>query len=134
MRDYAGAATYYQRAVDLLPPTKTLQSLAFFRFVNDQLSMSYGLVGDLARSRAVNEAAIAKDPDYPIYYYNLACADAEAGDAASAQKHLQQAFDRRTNTLRGERMPDPAQDDSLLKLKDNATFWAFVQSLPKNEP
>ena len=134
MRDYAAAATYYQRALGLLPPAKTPQSLAYSRFVNDQLAMSYGMVGDLARSRAVNEAAIAKDPDYPIYYYNLACADAEAGDPVAAKQHLQAAFARRANTLRGERMPDPTQDGSLQKLKDNPDFWAFVQSLSNHHP
>jgi tetratricopeptide (TPR) repeat protein len=85
----------------------------------------------LKKSRALNEAAILKDPDYPLYYYNLACADAESGDAPAAQKHLQQAFDRRANTLPGEHLPDPTTDDSILKLKSNPEFWAFAQSLPK---
>ena len=93
--------------------------------------MSYGMSGDLKRSREVNEAAILKDPTYPLYYYNLACADAEAGNATAARGHLHQASDRRANTLKGEPFPDPSTDDSILKLKDNKAFWAFVQSLPK---
>lgn len=132
MKDYASAGRYYQRALDLTPTPNQPQQLMMFRYLNDQTSMAYGISGDLKRSRAVNEAAIAKDPDYPLYYYNLACADAEAHDAASAQAHLQQAFDRRKNVLQGEHIPDPTQDDSILKLKRDKTFWAFVQGLPKD--
>lgn len=127
-KNYPAAAVYYQRALDLLSsapaPDKTLR-----RFLTDQLSMSYGISGDIKRSRAVNEAAIASDPDYPLYYYNLACADAEQGKADAARAHLQQAFDRKANTLPGEHLPDPATDDSILKLKKNKDFWAFVQTL-----
>ena len=85
--------------------------------------------GDLKGSRAVAEQAIAADPDYPLNYYNLACADAEAGNAAQARVHLEQAFARKANVLKGESMPDPATDDSISKLKGNAEFWAFVQGL-----
>ena len=132
--DPKSAAPYYQSALDNLTdkPIGSYSPLTLRRVLTDQLSMSYGMAGDLKRSRAVNEAAIAKDPDYPLYYYNLACADAESNDAASARKHLEQAFARRANTLPGEHMPDPATDDSILKLKHDAAFWSFVQALPKS--
>ncbi len=94
--------------------------------------MSLGMSGDLKDSRAVAEHAIAADPEYPLNYYNLACADAEQGNATDARVHLQQAFDHRANVLKGESMPDPTKDDSILKLKKDKTFWAFVLTLPKN--
>ena len=93
--------------------------------------MSLGMSGDIKDSRAVAGKAIATDPDYPLNYYNLACADAEQGDATAAKLHLQQAFDRQANVLKGESMPDPTKDDSILKLKKNEAFWAFVLTLPK---
>lgn len=127
------AIMYYRPTLDHLEDgsitavdTKTMR-----RVLTDQLVMAYGMSGDLKRSREAAQAAIARDPDYPMYYYNLACADAEEGNAAAARQHLQQAFDRRANTLKGEMMPDPTKDDSFLKLKSNKEFWAFVQSLPK---
>ena len=123
---YDSAAFYYQRALDTLPATAPLNAR---RVLVDQLSMSYGISGQLKQSRGVNEAAIKNDPDYPLYYYTLACADAEQGKAADATLHLQQAFDRKANTLPGEKMPDPTQDDSIQKLKKNKEFWAFVQTL-----
>jgi hypothetical protein len=42
----------------------------------------------LKQSRVVNEDAIERDPNYPIYYYDLACADAEEGNASAARIHL----------------------------------------------
>jgi len=127
---YAAAAPLFESALALAStvddPTK------WRRLATDQASMSYGMAGDIKMSRAINYAAIAKDPDYPLYYYNLACADAESGDAVEAKLHLQQAFDRRANTLKGEKLPDPTTDDSILKLKNNKTFWGFVQALPKS--
>ena len=134
IHDFKAAAVYYQRALDTLPKAEVTAPTASVlgRVTVTQLAMSYGMAGDLARSRAVNEAAIGRDPEFPMPYYNLACADAEAGDAAAAKVHLQQAFERRQHMLPGVAMPDPTQDDSILKLKSDPQFWAFVQSLPKS--
>jgi tetratricopeptide (TPR) repeat protein len=123
------AAPYYKASLDAMPSDTT--SITPRRVTTDQLVMSLGMSGDLKNSRAVAEKAIATDPDYPLNYYNLACADAEQGDATAAKLHLQQAFDRQANVLKGESMPDPTKDDSILKLKKNEAFWAFVLTLPK---
>jgi hypothetical protein len=124
------AAPYYKSSLDALPDDSRNTPLR--RIATDQLVMSLGMSGDLKNSRAVAEKAVIADPDYPLNYYNLACADAEEGKASDARIHLQQAFDRRANVLKGESMPDPSKDDSLLKLKKNKEFWAFVLALPKN--
>lgn len=124
---YAGAATAYEAALRMVDTSSHPRTLR--RVTTDQISLSLRLAGQLEQTRAVNEAAIAVDPSYPLYFYNLACADAAQGDAKAARIHLQQAFDRRSNTLPGEVLPDPATDPSILKLKPDASFWAFVQSL-----
>jgi hypothetical protein len=124
------AAPYYKSSLDAMPTDSRFITLR--RIATDQLVMSLGMSGDLRDSRAVAEKAIAADPDYPINYYNLACADAEEGNATDARTHLQQAFDRRANVLKGESMPDPAKDDSILKLKKDKAFWSFVLTLPRN--
>ena len=123
------AAPYYKASLDAMP--NDAKVLTPRRVVTDQLVMSLGMGGDTKGARAVAEKAILADPDYPLNYYNLACADAEEGNVAQAKTHLKQAFDRRANVIEGEPMPDPTQDDSILKLKSDPAFWAFVQSLPK---
>ncbi len=99
------------------------------RVATDQAGMAYGLAGNIPKARAIFEAAVAKDPQYPMYYYNLACADAEEKKLADARDHLQQAFARKANVIRGETMPDPTKDDSFLPYRDNKEFWTFVESL-----
>jgi hypothetical protein len=103
--------------------------LKFRRVVTDELSMSLGISGDVKGSREVNEAAIAKDPEYPLYYYNLSCADAEAGDPRAARTHLQLAFDRRVHKLKGETFSDPTEDDSLQKLRKDDAFWNLARQI-----
>ena len=127
VKDYRSAAVYYQRALDTAPTPEPRPN--YRRMITDQLSMSYGMSGDIRRSRAVNEAAIQRDPGYPLYYYNLACADAEENDTPAARAHLQQAFDRSANALPGEPLPDPATDNSFQKWKNDKKFWTFVQTL-----
>jgi tetratricopeptide (TPR) repeat protein len=124
------AAPYYKSSLDAIP--NNASSITARRVTTDQLVMSLGMSGDVKGSRAVAEKAIVADPDYPINYYNLACADAEQGNATDAKMHLKEAFDRRANVLKGESMPDPTKDDSILKLKKNEAFWAFVTTLPRN--
>ncbi len=124
------AAPYYKSALDALPNDPS--DLTPRRVATDQLVMSLGMSGNLKESRVVAEKAVALDPDYPINYYNLACIDAEQGNAADAQTHLKQAFDRRAHVIKGEAMPDPTKDDSILKLKRDQEFWAFVSTLPKD--
>jgi hypothetical protein len=122
-----GAAKAYASALKLVDssddPTK------WRRVTTDQLSMALGMSGDLKASRAVNQAAIEKDPTYPLYYYDLACADAESGDPGAARVHLQQAFDRRADFLTGESFPDPTADDSLKKLITDKNFWDLAKSI-----
>lgn len=121
------AAPYYKSSLDKVPAGKQFQTPR--RVATDQLIMSLGISGDLTNSRAVAQHAIEIDPDYPLNYYNLACADAELGKAADAKLHLQQAFDRKANTIPGEHLPDPTKDDSFFKLKKDKAFWTFLQTL-----
>ena len=124
---YSGAAAAYRAALAMV--NQSDDPLKFRRVVTDELSMSLGISGDLKGSREVNEVAIAKDPEYPLYYYNLSCADAEAGDPRAARTHLQLAFDRRAHILKGETFPDPTEDDSLQKLRKDDAFWSLAQQV-----
>jgi hypothetical protein len=127
-KDPAAAVPYYGTAVEKM--SKDADSTMRL-FAIDQLVISLGMTGDIKRSRKYAQMGVDSDPDYPLNYYNLACADAEEGKAKDARLHLQQAFDRRANIMKGESFPDPAKDDSLLKLKKDTDFWSFVQSLSK---
>lgn len=126
---YQAAAPIFEQALTKLKNDGSKDREMWMRVTTDQAGMSYGMAGDIPKARALFEAAIARDPDYPMYYYNLACADAEEKKLADARTHLQQAFARKANVVRGESMPDPTRDDSFLPYRDNKEFWAFLESL-----
>ena len=128
-QQYAAAAPYFEQALAQVPEVKGFDSKTWRRVATDQAGMSYGMSGDLKKARAILENAIAKDPDYPLYYYNLACADAGEKNLSDARKHLEQAFARKANAVAGEKLPDPTQDDSFTPYKDDKEFWSFLEGL-----
>ncbi len=79
------------------------------RMVTDQAGMAYGISGNTQKARNLFRKGIVEDPDYPLNYYNLACADAEDRNLADARTHLQQAFAHKANVISGETMPDPTK-------------------------
>ncbi|HKO17809.1 MAG TPA: hypothetical protein VJU82_02880, partial [Acidobacteriaceae bacterium] len=126
----AMGAPFYDASLNRMPlDAKDPETTNARRIATDQVVIALGMMGQVQRARTYAERGVKLDPEYPINYYNLACADAEEGKAADARAHLQQAFDRKANVIPGESMPDPSKDDSILKLKGNKEFWAFVQTL-----
>jgi hypothetical protein len=128
-KEFAAAGPLFERALTLVRDAKGVDTKLWRRMATEQAGMSYGISGDTTKARAIFEAAIANDPDYPMYYYNLACADAQEKNLAEARKHLQQAFDRKANTLPGESMPDPTTDDSFTPYSNDKDFWSFLEGL-----
>lgn len=128
---YKAAAPIFETALSLLPQSPVVDQTTMRRVLIDQAGMAYGISGDIQKSRSIFEKAIADDSTYPLYYYNLACADAQEKNLADAQKHLREAFDRKANVIPGEQMPDPTTDDSFLPYRNNKDFWNFLERLRK---
>jgi hypothetical protein len=91
--------------------------------------MSWGISGEMKKVHALLDEAIGKDPDYPLNYYNRACALAEEGDKPGALANLELAFRRKANVLPGEQMPDPPADSSFRKYVDDPDFVALMKKL-----
>jgi tetratricopeptide (TPR) repeat protein len=125
----ADAAPIFENVAQRLKDDKSPSAEMKRRIATDQAGMAYGISGNIGKARSIFEAAIKIDPDYPLNYYNLACADAEEGKLADARTHLQQAFARKANMLPGEKIPDPTTDSSFLPHKNDKDFWAFLQTL-----
>jgi hypothetical protein len=118
----------YEKAMDLGIKSAHLELLNQ-RILNDQLGMAYGLSGRTQDARRHFEKAIAKDPDYPFYYYNLACAEAELGDLDGALANLRKASERKAHFLPGESLPNPREDDSFKKYIGDPKFEATVKEI-----
>lgn len=125
---YREAIAPYQKAFEIEKSTPTLEK-NLWRVLLDNLSMSYGITGDLTSAREVLTYGVSKDPDYPLFYYNLACVTAEKGDLPDTENYLKLAFERRENVIPGETFPDARVDDSFQKLLLEKEFRHFLHSL-----
>ena len=125
---YADCVAPFEKARELERTGSKLTSDQH-RILVDQLAMAYGISGDLKKSRALLESAIRDDPEYPLNYYNLACAYAEEGDKDKVLTNISLAFDHKEHVLKGEQMPDPRTDSSFQKYVRDQDFIKLMAKL-----
>jgi tetratricopeptide (TPR) repeat protein len=125
---FRAAAPIFEQSLTKLPEDTSQGTMR--RVATDQAGMAYGISGDTAKARSIFESATARDPDHPMYYYNLACADAQEKKLGDARIHLQQAFARKANMIPGETLPDPGKDDSFLPYQNRPRFLTMIFKTP----
>lgn len=125
---YHDAIAAYERAGSLGSRYGSLER-THLRILSDNLGMAYAFDGRMPDAKATFEAAIRRDPDYPMSYYNLACAFAEMGDVDNAIANLKQGYARRANNLPGESLPDPRGDDSFKRYLGDPKFKAALAEM-----
>jgi tetratricopeptide (TPR) repeat protein len=125
---YREAIRPYQKALEIEKSTPTLDK-NLWRVLIDNLSIAYGITHDLTSAREALTYGVSKDPDYPLFYYNLACVAAEKGDLPDTENYMKLAFERRENLIPGESFPDARVDDSFQKLLLQKEFRQFLNSL-----
>jgi hypothetical protein len=64
-----------------------------------------------------------------MFYYILACVHAEMNDPDNAIKNLRLAFNYKANLIPGERMPDPARDDSFARFLNDPRFRKLLEEI-----
>jgi len=124
-QNYKKAALYYKRALDQ-EKKKPALSDELWTVLVDNLAIAYGISGDLSKSKETLEYGLSQKPQYPMFYYNLACMFAESDDLDSAIKNLSKAFEYKGNMLKGESIPDPAKDLSFKKYLKDKRFMDFL--------
>lgn len=127
-RDYKKAIPPYEKALELEKQEPKLKKELWFVLI-DNLSISYGITGDLARSKEVLEYGISKEPTYPMFYYNMACGYGETDDEAGAVKYLRLAFKYKANMIKGEIFPDPETDSSFERLMKRESFRNAISEM-----
>lgn len=127
-KQYQESIAPYEKALELEKATPQLEKQYWYVLI-DNLGMAYGITGELEKARSLFEYGIQRDPDYPLFYYNLACYYGEKSDADNAAAYLRKAFDRKANVIPGESIPDPRSDDSFQTLLRDPAFRARVDSI-----
>jgi tetratricopeptide (TPR) repeat protein len=125
---YREAILPYQKAFEIEKSTPTLDK-NHWRVLIDNLGFAYGITQDLSSARDALTYGVTKDPDYPLFYYNLACVAAEKGDLLDTENYLKLAFERRQNLIPGETFPDARVDESFQTLLLQREFRQFLAAL-----
>ena len=99
--------------------------------VGRQSRYVYGISGNLKVAKETLEYGISEDPDYPMFYYNMACTYGEMDNMEKAIEYLKLAFARKDNMIPGERFPDPAKDSSFARFADDEKFVAALKEMKK---
>ena len=130
-KKYADAVGPFEKARELETAGAKLTP-EVHRVLIDQLVMAYGISGSLKKAHTLLDVAIRQDPDYPLNYYNLACAFAEEGDKARMLVNLSSAFQHKDHVLKGEHMPDPRSDDSFQRYVHDQDFLKLMREIGYN--
>jgi CHAT domain-containing protein/tetratricopeptide (TPR) repeat protein len=135
IHDYPRALDAYQKVLSHDPATvPQLQR----RIATDRIGMVYGMSGQLDKAESWYKNAIAADPTYPHYYYNLACSYAEKNDLKNTLANLELALQHRNSASADDTLPNPATDDSFQKYLHNPQFAALLAKfngpVPRPDP
>jgi tetratricopeptide (TPR) repeat protein len=104
----------------------TIDKMIWYLVV-DHLGMAYGVNGELANAKRILEYGIKMEPQYPNFYYNLACTYAEMSDLDNAIANLESAYKNKDKVIKGESLPNPKEDSSFAKYSKDKKFIAFLK-------
>ncbi len=125
---YSAAVVPYEKAL-VLEKAGVHLSLPQRRILIDQLAISYGESGQLKKVHELEQQAIADDPEYPLNYYNQACAFAEESNKDKMLENLSLAWQHKEGILKGEKMPDPRADSSFKKYLEDEDFVKLMREI-----
>jgi hypothetical protein len=130
-KNHRAAIPWLTRALEREKQEPTLSPQQHLILI-DVLGMAHGISGDRKQARAVFSYGIAQHPDFPMFYYNLGCTDAEDGDLDGALINLRLTLQHRANMLPGETLPDPTKDSSFKAYLNDPRFQEVAQDFTKN--
>jgi tetratricopeptide (TPR) repeat protein len=130
--DFANAIGPYAKALELEKKQQTLDP-TFWRVLIDNLGMAYGITGNLPKAKETFEYGLSRDKVYPMFYYNLACTYTEMNDVDGAIANLKLAYEHKDNVIAGERLPDPAEDDSFQRFLKNDRFTSALREMKRGK-
>jgi Tfp pilus assembly protein PilF len=127
-RSYTAAAREFTMAISLDDQQHKLSESLRRQLIDDQ-GVAYALSGNLEQAKEIYLAALAKDPDYAMYNYNLACVYAELHDLDAAIPYLKQSWAHRDTLPSNLKYPDPRQDNSFKPYVNDPKFQEAVKNI-----
>jgi hypothetical protein len=129
--DFKKAIPDLRQALTDLKTESGFEASHAWRVLVDDLGMAYGITGDLKNAKATFDYGVSKDPDYPLFHYNLACTFAEMNDRDHTIAELKEAFRLKDHRIPGEQMPNPGTDDSFVRFMKDKSFLSALDEIRK---
>lgn len=123
---YEASTKYYQLSLDLEKDHQELTEHYWLVLV-DNLAIAYGISGSIDSSIQVLEYGISLKPEYPMFYYNLACGYAEINDIEQMLANLTLSYKYKKNMIAGESLPNPVDDPSFTRFLGNKRFQKLLE-------
>jgi tetratricopeptide (TPR) repeat protein len=127
-QDWARASAHYERSLQLEKQNRVLNQIQWNVLV-DNLGMAYAMSGEISKAKETFEYGTQQNPTYPMFRYNLACADSEMGDLDGALGQLKLAFENKPHSNPGESIPDPTKDDSFRNYLSDPRFVKLAKEV-----
>ena len=124
LQSYRDAESSLQKAL-ALDEAKPALGRKLRREATDSLGLAFAQQKEYAKSKEVYRSGLARDPEAPSLWYNLACVCALSGDRAGALSALREALlsDARLPT---PLLPDPSADQDFKGLFGDPAFFAAL--------
>jgi len=119
-------ARFYEHQLEEKRRDGTLDQEEFRRLI-ERIAVNYTMGGKLKKAKGTFEKAIKQDPEYPMFYYYLACTYGEMGKMKEALQQLRAAHQRKKDT----KLPDALRDSSFEKFANDRKFVEAVQEMQK---
>lgn len=126
--EWRRAVAHYEKSLELEKQKRTLTPVLWNVLV-DNLGMAYAFSGQMPKAKSLFEYGVQQNPTYPMFHYNIACADAELGDIDGALEQLKLAFQYKSYSNPGEGVPDPTKDDSFKRYLNNPKFTQLANEV-----
>jgi tetratricopeptide (TPR) repeat protein len=127
-RRYSASAREFTTALTLDDQQHKLTESHRREVVDDQ-GVAYALSGNLQQAKNIYLSALAKDPDYAMYNYNLACVYAELHDLDAAIPYLTKSWEHRDTLPSSIKYPDPRADNSFKPYLNDPKFQEAVKHI-----
>ena len=121
--NYPEAIKYYYNLIQQeLKNEKFTIPIHLLRISVDNAGMALGISGNLELAKETFELGLFIDPEYPLFYYNLACTYAEMDDLENTLINLDLCLKNEEHLIPGESLPDPRLDESFQRFMENEQF------------
>ena len=98
------------------------------------LGIAYGSYGRHKNAQKVFADALLRDPEYPLFHYNMASACAGLRDFSKTLDQLKLTLKYRDNLETYAQLPCPGADPAFKELGNNPDFKALCKEWPQSIP